>query len=84
MCVNCKENHGSRSKDCRKFKLERDALVKSQAEHISVGHARKLLGSKKYSEALKSTSNQKGSDLGKPSNNVPDKPPMDLGKSSQA
>ena len=54
-CKNCKENHPSRSKNCRIFLQEQAAVIKAQDEHISVGYAKKLLNRPSYSEKLKST-----------------------------
>ena len=55
-CVNCKGHHNPRDKNCSVHKKEQEALLKSQAEHISVGYAKKLLAkSKKYSEVVSSS-----------------------------
>ena len=52
-CINCKESHRPRDKRCKSYKKEEEALLKAQAEHISVGRAKKLLAtSKKYSEVI--------------------------------
>ena len=52
-CVNCKGVHRARDKECIVFKKEQEALLKSVAEHISVGYAKKLLAKGTYSDALK-------------------------------
>ena len=55
-CINCKESHRPRYKKCKSFKKEEEALLKAKAEHISVGHAKKLLAaSRKYSEVVLSS-----------------------------
>ena len=54
LCVNCKGNHRARNKECKLYKKEQEALIKSFDEHISVGHAKKLLSNKySYSGVLK-------------------------------
>ena len=53
VCVNCKGDHRARDKQCTVFKKEQEALLKSVAEHISVGHAKKLLAKRMYSDAVK-------------------------------
>ena len=53
VCINCKEEHHARNKECKMFRKEQEALLKSMAEHISVGHAKKLLSKKSFSEILK-------------------------------
>ena len=53
VCANCKENHDSRNKSCKVLKKEEEALLMSEAEHISIGHAKKLLSKRSYSDALK-------------------------------
>ena len=65
-CINCKEHHSPQSKTCSKFKFERDALMKSLVDHISVGAAKKLLSGKKYNEVVRSP-NSKEPHLGKSS-----------------
>ena len=46
VCANCRESHDSRNKSCNIFKKEQEALLLSAAEHISIGHAKKLLSNK--------------------------------------
>ena len=53
VCANCRESHDSRSKSCNIFKKEQEALLMSAAEHISIGHAKKLLSQQSYSAAVK-------------------------------
>ena len=52
MCANCRESHDSRNKRCNIFKKEQEALLLSAAEHISIGHAKKLLSQRSYSAAV--------------------------------
>ena len=42
-CANCSENHKANNKNCLEYKREEGALLKANAEHLSVGYARKLL-----------------------------------------
>ena len=53
VCVNCKGGHSARDKECKVYKNEQEALLKSIAEHISVGHAKKLLAKSTYSDIVK-------------------------------
>ena len=53
VCVNCKAAHHARDKNCTAFKKEQEALLKAEAEHISIGHAKKLLSKTLYSDILK-------------------------------
>ena len=54
ICVNCKGSHHARDKNCVEFKKEQEALIKSMDEHISIGHAKKLLAKKNsYSDVVK-------------------------------
>lgn len=54
-CVNCLNGHKANDKNCPEYKKEEEALLKSNAEHISVGYAKKLLGHQKnYAKAAKS------------------------------
>ena len=53
MCVNCKGSHHARDKTCKVLVREEEALLKSIDEHISVGHAKKLLAKKSYSDIVK-------------------------------
>ena len=54
-CVNCNSDHYSSDKKCPQYQIEEAALQKSNAEHISVGYARRLLNkAKSYAGALKS------------------------------
>ena len=52
VCANCRESHDSRNKSCNIFKQEQEALLLSAAEHISIGHAKKLLSQRSYSAAV--------------------------------
>ena len=52
VCANCRESHDSRNKSCNIFKKEQEALLLSAAEHISIGHAKKLLSQQSYSAAV--------------------------------
>ena len=52
-CVNCKGGHHARDKTCKMIMKEQEALLKSLDEHISVGHAKKLLNKTTYSEIVK-------------------------------
>lgn len=57
-CCNCNENHKSNNKNCVEYKNEEAALLKANAEHISIGYAKKLLGQKmNYAKAVKITQN---------------------------
>ena len=56
LCVNCKEEHDARNKKCKVFKKEEEALLKSLAEHISIGHAKKLLARRSYSDIVRESS----------------------------
>lgn len=42
-CVNCKKSHKANDKLCSEYKKEEAALLKANAEHLSVGYAKKLL-----------------------------------------
>ena len=53
VCANCKGDHSARDKECKIYKKEQEALLKSIAEHISVGHAKKLLSKTSYSDMVK-------------------------------
>ena len=52
VCANCRESHDSRNKSCNILKKEQEALLLSAAEHISIGHAKKLLSQRSYSAAV--------------------------------
>ena len=52
VCANCRESHDSRNKSCNIFIKEQEALLLSAAEHISIGHAKKLLSQRSYSAAV--------------------------------
>ena len=52
VCANCRESHYSRNKSCNIFKKEQEALLLSAAEHISIGHAKKLLSQRSYLAAV--------------------------------
>ena len=55
-CLNCKGQHRPNEKNCVTNKREQEALLKSEAEHISIGFAKKLLAkSRKYSEVVSSS-----------------------------
>ena len=43
VCVNCKGNHNAINKECEAFKSELIAIEKAQAEHLSIGQAKRLL-----------------------------------------
>ena len=53
VCVNCKGEHCARDKECKVYKKEQEALLKSIVEHTSVGHAKKLLSKSTYSDVVK-------------------------------
>ena len=53
VCVNCKDEHCARDKECKVYKKEQEALLKSIVDHISVGHAKKLLSKSTYSDIVK-------------------------------
>ena len=56
VCANCKEGHHARDKNCKTFKKEQEALLKANTEHISVGHAKKLLAKRhSYSDVVKAS-----------------------------
>ena len=53
-CSNCKEDHKANDKRCTEYKKEEAALLKANAEHLSVGYAKKLLGHQlNYAKAAK-------------------------------
>ena len=52
-CTNCKGSHHARDKTCKVYIREQEALLKSVDEHISVGHAKKLLAKNSYSDVVK-------------------------------
>ena len=55
-CANCQLNHKSVDKVCEEFKFETAAVNKAYAEHISIGHAKRLLGRhNSYSRVLATT-----------------------------
>ena len=55
LCVNCKKGHNARDKVCDYRNKELEAILKSQAEHISVGQAKRLLSrTVKYSDVVSS------------------------------
>ena len=57
VCINCKEDHDARNKNCRVYKREQEAVNKANDEFISVGHAKKLLSrTPRYNEVVKSGS----------------------------
>ena len=58
LCVNCKGDHHAADKSCTFYKREQEAVSKSHSDHISVGHAKKLLSKTKYSDIVKSTPNR--------------------------
>ena len=73
VCANCKEAHHARDKNCKVFKKEQEALIKANAEHISVGHAKKLLTKRNsYSDAVKTSgsSTTNGANVGSPATNA--------------
>ena len=52
-CINCHLNHKPTDQRCEQYKYEQAAINKSVAEHISIGHAKKLMGRPKtYARAL--------------------------------
>ena len=52
-CVNCKLNHKANDKQCEVFKFEQSAINKANAEHTSIGYAKRELGKmKSYARAL--------------------------------
>ena len=53
VCANCKGDHDARNKSCKIFEKEQEAMLLSIAEHISIGHAKKLLAKRSYSDAVK-------------------------------
>ena len=52
VCYNCKGNHSPRDKKCPTYIMEEQAVLLSQANHISLGHAKSIVVKKKYSEAV--------------------------------
>ena len=69
VCANCKEGHHARDKTCKVFKKEQEALMKANAEHISVGHAKKVLAKRNsYSDVVKKSgsSSTNGTNVGSP------------------
>ena len=41
-CINCKEDHSARDRNCSAYKKEQAAVIKANDEHISVGYAKKF------------------------------------------
>ena len=61
-CINCGESHKSTDKKCGFFQAETAALLKADAEHISVAYARRLLSkSMNYAKALKPNTSKSNS-----------------------
>ena len=55
VCINCKEAHNARNRNCRIYKKEQEAVNKANDEFISVGQAKKLLSrTPQYSEVARS------------------------------
>ena len=53
VCANCKGAHHARDKNCKVLKKEHEALLFSAAEHVSIGHAKKLLAKRNtYSDVV--------------------------------
>ena len=53
-CINCKEAHSARDRNCSVFKREQAAVIKANDEHTSIGYAKKLLSRKlQYSEVVR-------------------------------
>ena len=53
-CINCTGHHGARDKTCQVYKRELAAVEKANSEHLSIGQAKRLLGSKpNFSEVVK-------------------------------
>ena len=65
-CINCKKDHNARDKNCQLYKSEEEAVLKSHADHISIGHAKKLLSKAKFSDVVKA--NSKPTHVGIPPN----------------
>ena len=60
LCLNCNGNHSARYKECAAYKKEMAAVEKAHAEHLSIGHAKRLLYTKsQYSEVVKGGSSGK-------------------------
>ena len=56
-CINCQLDHRATDKRCKVYKDEEAALCKANAEHITVGYAKRLLGQvPSYARALKNSS----------------------------
>ena len=54
LCVNCKQDHKANDRRCIEYRNEEAALLKANAEHLSVGYAKKLLGHQlNYARAAK-------------------------------
>ena len=55
-CANCQLDHKSVDKICEELKFETAAVNKAYNEHISIGHAKRLIGrTKSYSKVLATT-----------------------------
>ena len=53
-CTNCSKDHKSSDKNCQQYKNEEAALNKANAEHLSIGYAKKLLSkTKSYAKVAK-------------------------------
>ena len=56
-CSNCSLDHKSTDKNCPEYKYEEAAIYKANAEHITIGYAKRLLGRPpSYAGAVKSSS----------------------------
>ena len=67
-CTNCKKDHKANDRRCTEYKKEEAALLKANAEHLSVGYAKKLLGHQlNYAKAAKGPQPSTTSDIS-PSN----------------
>ena len=55
-CANCQLNHKSVDRICEEFKFETAAVNKAYNDHISIGHAKRLIGrAKSYSKVVATT-----------------------------
>ena len=52
MCVNCKEAHNAKDRNCVVYRKEQEAILKASSEKISIGHAKRLLSKPSYSNVL--------------------------------
>ena len=71
-CVNCNLNHKATDKTCKEYKIEEAALLKSNAEHISIGAAKKQLNRQpNFARAVLGPRTSNNENLGTPAPFIP-------------